>query len=266
MSALSLSLRCAVVAAALGALVPVAAVEPGMGDPGPYRTPALMGENVGPRSVYPAECDLRVGFGLTRAPQIRERLSSGGRDVDYDWNAHRRSGYALTIGVVAGVHHFHHAGRLLLGGEASYQYFNTTPVSFTVATGPATNTRTDLKTDWQTVGLDAMAGYGSEPLDTAFGLFHVELLGVIGGGAVAASSTEALPGGENVRRRGAGGYVTYGPRLGAYLTHGDYQFGARLDWQWTTGQARVNYPGGDHSTLTAVRGGYVVEGEIGYRF
>ncbi len=256
------SLTCLLLAA------PLAAVEPGMEDPGPYHTTGgVMDETLAPRELYPREYDLRFGAGFTKAPQIRERLSTPGKDVDYGWNGGEHVGYALSVGVAAGLYHFHHHyGRIVGGAELSYQYFNTTPVTYNVATGPAHNNRTDLKTDWQALGLDVMAGYATEPLPSGIGDLHAEILGVFGGGPVWASSTEALSDGETDLRRGTGWYTTYGPRLGLYATHGDVQFGIRFDWQWTTGKATIHYPSGDHSTLTGVRDGYSLEGEIGYRF
>ncbi len=245
----------------------LAAAEPGMEDPGPYRTPAIMEESLAPRDLDPHECDLRFGAGVAKSPHIRERLSTPGKDVDYAWSGNNNIGWAVSIGLMAGIYRFHHHhGRILGGAELTYQYWNTTPQTYQVATGPAHNNRTDLKTDWQDLGLNLMAGYATEPLHAGIGDLHAEILGVIGGGAVSASSVEALSNGESDRRRGGGFYTTYGPRLGLYATRGDIQFGIRGDWEWTTGKATIHYPSGDHSTLTAVRDAWVVEGEIGYRF
>jgi hypothetical protein len=252
---------------AAGLAAPLAAVEPDMADPGPYMVPSTMEQTLGPRDLTPSECDLRLGFGVAKAPQIRERLTSGGHDVDYDWNGNNSTGESISLGTLVGLHHLgHDGGRIIAGGELDYQYFNTTPTAYETANGAAPNNRQDLKLNWQTLGLEAEFGYGTEPIDSAIGFLHAELLAVGGGGPVWAKSVEALGNGTSEVAAGEGFYLSGGWRLGLYATRGDFQFGLRGDWQWSTARATVDYPGGDHSLLVGIRNGYDFEAEIGYRF
>jgi hypothetical protein len=153
-----------------------------------------------------------------------------------------------------------------MGAELQYQHFDTTPDSYRVkGVGLVTNNQR-FSLEYQTVALDLIAGWATNPWDTPIGDLHVEALAVGGYGLVWADTQGFTTGGSPTKRRGAGSGWNIGPRLGVYLAESRWVLGIHGDWIWSKGQVDIALPAGQTSHIEAMGSGAAGTIEVGYRF